>query len=125
MEIFNENVLGEPLKPCCNDPMTGFFRNGFCQFDQRDPGEHTICVIVTESFLEFSKSRGNDLSTPHPEFEFPGLKEGDKWCLCARRWVEAYEADMAPKVVLNATHHSMLNYIDLETLKEFSYQEVV
>ena len=125
MEIFNENVLGEPLKPCCNDPMTGFFRNGFCQFDQRDPGQHTICIVATDDFLEFSKSRGNDLSTPRPEFEFPGLKAGDKWCLCALRWVEAYEADMAPQVVLNATHHSMLNYVDLETLKEFAYQEVV
>ncbi|MEO1121181.1 MAG: DUF2237 domain-containing protein, partial [Pseudomonadota bacterium] len=94
------NVLGAPLEPCSTAPLTGFFRNGCCDTGPMDQGMHTVCAVVTDAFLTFSKSRGNDLSTPRPEYGFDGLKEGDRWCLCAMRWVEAYEAGVAPKVIL-------------------------
>ena len=100
-----KNVFGETIRTCCENPITGFFRDGFCHTDERDEGIHTVCVSVTKDFLEFSLSRGNDLSTPRPEFGFPGLKEGDSWCLCAERWFEAYEADKAPKLFLKKTNH--------------------
>jgi uncharacterized protein len=111
------NVLGEPLKPCSFDPVTGFFRDGCCNTGPADRGRHTVCVRVTGEFLAFSRRHGNDLSTPHPEFGFPGLRPGDRWCLCADRWREAWEAGMAPKVVLASTHRSVLGTVPLEVLK--------
>ena len=111
------NVLGEELQPCCTDPMTGFFRDGFCHTNQRDVGTHVVCASVTEEFLAYTKAQGNDLSTARPEFDFPGLKPGDGWCLCALRWREAYEEGVAPPVNLNATHEHALDYIPLDVLK--------
>jgi len=111
------NVLGGPLKPCSFDPMTGFWRDGCCNTGPADRGRHTVCVRLTAEFLAFSRSRGNDLSTPHPEHGFPGLRAGDRWCLCAARWVEAMEAGMAPKVVLASTHRSVLELVPLEVLQ--------
>tara|TARA_B100000586_G_C20045629_1_gene399720 strand:+ start:333 stop:719 length:387 start_codon:yes stop_codon:yes gene_type:complete len=119
-----KNVLGTPLRACCMQPITGFTRNGFCELHPDDQGLHTVCVIVTDAFLAFSKSKGNDLSTPFPEYQFPGLKEGDKWCLCALRWKEAYEANVAPKIVISATHESVLEIIDLEVLKQYAIDHV-
>lgn len=110
------NVLGQPLAPCSHDPLTGWFRDGCCDTDARDRGRHVICAVMTESFLEFSKAQGNDLSTPRPEYKFPGLKDGDQWCLCAARWKEAFEAACAPEVVLEATHESALEIVTLEAL---------
>ena len=114
------NVLGETLEICSISPMTGFFRDGCCNTSQDDVGSHTVCVVMTAAFLEFSKSRGNDLSTPVPEFGFPGLKPGDRWCLCAPRWQEALEAEKAPRVVLRATHEGALSYCSLADLKRFA-----
>lgn len=114
------NVLGGLLEACCYNPMTGFFRDGFCRTDAQDRGIHTVCVILTEDFLAFSKSAGNDLSTPIPAFGFEGLNPGDMWCLCASRWVEAYKAGRAPKVKLTATHAETLALVSLETLKKFA-----
>lgn len=111
------NVLGEPLEPCCLRPMTGFFRTGSCETGAEDIGAHTVCVQVTAEFLAFSKERGNDLSTPVPAFDFPGLRPGDRWCLCASRWREALEAGRAPRVLLRATHERTLEYVSLEELK--------
>jgi hypothetical protein len=113
----SRNVFGEPLDLCSMAPVTGFFRNGCCDTSAEDLGSHTVCVVVTETFLEFSKSRGNDLSTPVPTFGFAGLKEGDRWCLCAPRWQEALEAGQAPRVVLRATHEGALEYCTLADLK--------
>tara|TARA_Y100001970_G_C14251647_1_gene872302 strand:- start:1042 stop:1422 length:381 start_codon:yes stop_codon:yes gene_type:complete len=115
-----KNVFGETIRICCENPITGFFRDGFCHTDERDEGIHTVCVSVTKDFLEFSLSRGNDLSTPRPEFGFPGLKEGDSWCLCAERWFEAYEADKAPKLFLKKTNHRTLDIVPMELLKDFA-----
>jgi uncharacterized protein len=112
------NVLGGTLEPCCYEPMTGFWRDGTCHTGSDDSGRHTVCAIMTEEFLVFSKNRGNDLSTPHPEWNFPGLKGGDKWCLCALRWQEAYEAGVAPQVVLASTHKSTLKVATLESLQQ-------
>ncbi len=114
------NVLGTELEECSTDPMTGFFRNGCCATGPQDRGSHTVCVRVTQEFLEFSKSRGNDLMTPVPQFEFPGLKPGDQWCLCALRWKEAFEAGVAPRVMLLATHEAALKIIPLEDLKKMA-----
>lgn len=111
------NVLGTALADCSHGPRTGFFRDGCCRTGAGDHGLHTVCAVMTAEFLEFSKARGNDLSTPRPEFEFPGLKEGDRWCLCAPRWKEAYEAGKAPKVVLAATDEATLSVVTLEQLK--------
>jgi uncharacterized protein (DUF2237 family) len=111
------NVLGEPLAPCSLDPVTGFYRDGCCNTDYDDTGIHTVCVRVTARFLAFSRQRGNDLSTPMPEFGFPGLKPGDQWCLCAGRWKEALDADAAPSVVLAATHEETLAIVALDDLK--------
>ncbi|WP_144969857.1 DUF2237 family protein [Bremerella volcania] len=113
-----KNVLGTDLQDCSQDPLTGFFRDGCCHTGAEDVGLHIVCSQVTAEFLEFSKSVGNDLSTPHPEFGFPGLKPGNRWCLCALRWKEAFEAGVAPSVVLEATHISTLEFIDLEDLQE-------
>ena len=113
----SRNVLGGPLKPCSADPMTGFFRNGRCDTCEEDLGCHTVCVEVSEAFLEFSRAAGNDLSTPRPEFRFPGLSSGDRWCLCAARWLEALEGGMAPPVSLASTHERTLEVIPLEVLQ--------
>ena len=112
------NVLGTELEECSTDPMTGFFRNGCCATGPQDRGSHTVCVRVSREFLEFSKARGNDLMTPVPQFEFPGLKPGDQWCLCAMRWKEAFEAGIAPRVMLRSTHEAALKIIPLEDLKQ-------
>lgn len=111
------NVLGEPLAPCGLDPLTGFYRDGCCNTGYDDTGIHTVCVRVSREFLAFSKSRGNDLSTPAPEYGFPGLQPGDQWCLCAGRWREALDAGMAPPVVLAATHEETLAVVPLAALK--------
>jgi uncharacterized protein (DUF2237 family) len=114
------NVFGEKLQECGCHPMTGFFRDGYCNTDYSDRGMHTVCCEVTEEFLEFSKKVGNDLSTPKPEFGFVGLKPGDHWCLCAGRWLDAYKAGKAPLVKLEACHEETLAIIPLEALKEFA-----
>ena len=114
------NVLGEPLATCSEQPLTGFFRDGCCNTAPEDLGLHTVCTRVTAEFLEFSRSRGNDLSTPLPEFGFPGLKPGDQWCLCAARWQEALEAGAAPRVVLRATHAATLRVVKLADLKKYA-----
>ena len=110
------NVLGSKLEPCSFDPMTGFFRNGCCETGPEDIGTHVVCAQVTDDFLQFSKSRGNDLSTPRPEFDFGGLKDGDRWCLCVTRWQEALDAGVAPKVYLRATHAKALQTVSLADL---------
>ncbi|MEO0529667.1 MAG: DUF2237 domain-containing protein [Planctomycetota bacterium] len=117
-----KNVLGEPLIGCCTDPMTGFYRDGTCRTGPGDAGVHTVCAEMTAEFLEFSRERGNDLLTPVPEYQFPGLKPGDRWCLCAARWKEAYDAGMAPKVVLAACHISTLEFATLEELRQFAVE---
>lgn len=114
----SKNVIGTPLKGCCSDPMTGFYRDGFCRTGTGDHGVHVVCVRMTAEFLAYSKQQGNDLSTPMPEYSFPGLTPGDCWCLCAPRWQEALEAGMAPQVRLESTHISALEFINLSDLKE-------
>jgi uncharacterized protein len=111
------NVLGGPLAACCFAPRTGYFRDGFCHTGAQDLGSHTVCAQVTHAFLAFSKQRGNDLTTPRPEFDFPGLKDGDRWCLCVRRWKEALDAGVAPPVLLTATHERALDVVTLEQLQ--------
>jgi hypothetical protein len=114
------NVFDEPLQPCSKEPLTGFFRDGCCNTNDDDFGSHTVCVQVNQAFLEYSRFRGNDLMTPVPEFGFPGLREGDRWCLCAARWLEACEAGMAPKVYLTCTHKRALDIVPLDKLKAFA-----
>lgn len=116
------NVFGEDLITCSTNPLTGFYRDGCCNTDEQDLGTHTVCAIVTQEFLEFSRSKGNDLITPRPAMNFPGLKAGDKWCLCALRWLEAYQANAAPLVVLEATNEKTLDYIDLDILVKFAFR---
>lgn len=111
------NVLGGPLELCSADPLTGFFRDGCCRTDEDDHGSHTVCARVTEEFLAFSRAAGNDLSTPRPEYGFPGLKPGDRWCLCAARWREALQHGCAPQVFLGATHERALEFCSLEDLR--------
>lgn len=115
------NVLGTTLETCSCDPMTGYYRDGFCNTGTNDVGTHVVCAIVTDEFLKYSKSKGNDLMTPIPLWDFPGLKPGDKWCLCVSRWKQAEKAGVAPLLDLNATHELALKYVDLEVLKQ--YQE--
>lgn len=115
------NVLGSNLKPCSLDPVTGYHRDGYCNCGPEDSGQHIICVITTQDFLEFSQSRGNDLSTAYPQYGFPGLKPGDRWCLCLMRWVEALSAGKAPFVDLEATHEDVLKVVDLEVLKQHAH----
>ena len=115
-----KNVLGESLQSCSLRPMTGFFRNGCCDTDARDVGSHTVCVRMTAEFLSFSRARGNDLSTPVPQFNFPGLQPGDQWCLCAARWLEAFEAGVAPHVVLQSTNEAALEIVDFQDLAKFA-----
>ena len=116
----SRNVFGGPLEPCSLDPATGFFRNGCCDTGVQDAGSHTVCAIMTADFLRYSKDVGNDLSTPRPEYGFPGLKPGDRWCLCASRWRQAYDAGMAPDVALRSTHREVLTLIALSALKAFA-----
>ena len=116
------NVLGSPLVPCSMNPKTGFYRDGCCRTGPEDVGRHTVCVVLTSEFLAFSKARGNDLSTSQPAFGFPGLKEGERWCLCAARWQEALEHGMAPFVILESTHHKALEVIALEDLQHHAFK---
>lgn len=118
-----KNVLGGKLQPCCRFPMTGFYRDGYCHTGPEDVGRHTVCIRATEEFLEFSREAGNDLSTPRPDLDFPGLIAGDQWCLCAPRWQEAFEAGAAPQVILSATEESTLEVVDLEDLKKYAVDE--
>ncbi len=116
----SKNVLGNPLETCCTSPLTGFYRNGCCDTGQEDVGLHLVCAQVTAEFLQYSKAQGNDLITPVPMFNFPGLKPGDKWCLCVSRWQEALEDGFAPPIVLSSTHANTLKFIPLEVLQEHS-----
>lgn len=118
-----KNVFGEALISCSENPVTGFYRDGCCETGPEDAGVHTVCAVMTEEFLAFSKEQGNDLSTPRPEFGFAGLKPGDRWCLCAARWVEAYRAGRAPEVVLEATHEHTLEYVALKELVKFAVRD--
>tara|TARA_B100000700_G_C14897226_1_gene785617 strand:+ start:481 stop:855 length:375 start_codon:yes stop_codon:yes gene_type:complete len=113
----DKNVFGEPIELCGENPITGFFRDGSCKTDDNDQGSHTVCALVTKEFLQFSKSMGNDLMTPRPELNFEGLKEGDPWCLCANRWLEAYQHNAAPRVKLRSTNSKALEIISMEILK--------
>ncbi len=117
----NKNVLGTELQLCCNAPKTGFYRDGFCRTGPEDVGTHVVCAIMTEEFLGYTKAQGNDLSTPIPIYQFPGLQPGDKWCLCASRWKQAYKAGKAPEVILEATHEKALQLIEFEWLLEHKY----
>jgi len=114
------NVFGEPLQICCTTPMTGFYRDGNCNTGPEDTGTHIVCAIMTNEFLNFSRAQGNDLVSPRPEYNFPGLKEGDCWCLCINRWIEAHLAGLAPPVNLSATHEIALAYISLEVLQKYT-----
>lgn len=116
------NVFGEKLVSCSEDPVTGFYRTGCCETGPQDSGRHLVCAVMTDEFLEFSRLQGNDLITPIPQYNFPGLKAGDKWCLCALRWKEAYGAGMAPKVVLEATNEKVLKIIEMKDLLEHAYK---
>ncbi len=122
IEKRHKNLLGEPLSPCCHDPATGYFRDGFCRTDTTDRGIHVVCAIVTQEFLDYSLSKGNDLMTPMPAYGFHGLKDGDSWCLCASRWLEAFEAGVAPPVKLISTHEKALEIIPLALLKQHALQ---
>ncbi len=116
------NVLGTPLQSCSTEPMTGWFRDGCCETGAQDRGRHIVCAVMTDEFLAFSKSRGNDLTTPMPQYRFPGLKAGDQWCLCLERWREAHKAGAAPRVVLEATHQIALERVTLSTLQQFAVE---
>lgn len=124
MKAKQKNVLGGPLQPCGMDPVTGFFRDGHCTTCEEDLGSHTVCAQMTDAFLSFSKSHGNDLSTPNPRYQFPGLKPGDRWCVCAGRWREAADAGVAPPVILEATHERALEVIALADLEYHALQPV-
>ena len=115
-----KNVFGEPIEECCSQPITGYFRDGFCRTSKYDQGSHTVCALITQEFLEFSISQGNDLSTLRPEFQFPGLVEGHSWCLCAGRWLEAHQASCAPKVYLKRTNSKALDIIPLDILHGYA-----
>jgi len=115
------NVLGTQLQPCSLDPLTGFYRTGCCETGPDDLGRHVVCVIATEEFLEFTRAAGNDLSTPIPQYGFPGVRPGDRWCLCAARWKQALDAGKAPEVLLEATHEAALELIDLEDLESYAH----
>ena len=121
MDIYlSINVYGKELEICCDNPETGFFRNGMCDTCKEDLGVHTVCILATEDFLVFSKGAGNDLSTPRPEYNFPGVKPGNRWCLCAMRWKEAYEQGKAPPVFLESTHEATLKLVDFNILQQYA-----
>ena len=124
MERKVKNILGSNLKPCCTKPMTGFFRDGFCHTNHLDQGTHVVCAIMTKDFLEFTKANGNDLSTPKPEYQFPGLKVGDGWCLCVMRWKEAYDAGIAPPIRPESTHEKALEFVSKEVFETHFYREI-
>ena len=115
-----KNVLGSELQSCCLDPLTGYLRDGYCNTLAQDTGTHVVCAVVTEEFLTFTKTKGNDLSTPIPQWQFPGLKPGDKWCLCVSRWLEAERAGCAPPIILEATHAKALEFVSLEVLEQYA-----
>lgn len=117
-----KNVFGEMLMVCSTSPLTGYYRNGCCETGNDDLGTHTVCAVMTQEFLDFSKKMGNDLITPIPDFAFPGLKPGDRWCLCANRWMQAYQEGLAPKIYLEATHEKTLEFIALEELVKYAIQ---
>ncbi len=119
MKKNNKNVLGTELQSCCNDPLTGFYRDGLCKTGEQDVGTHVVCAIMSSDFLEYTKAKGNDLSTPRAEWQFPGLQPGDRWCLCISRWLEAEKVGKAPQIVLEATHEKALEYTDFGTLLEY------
>ena len=119
----DKNVLGEHLQVCCLKPMTGYFRDGLCRTNFSDTGTHTVCAIMTDEFLKFSASKGNELITPVSFYQFSGLKEGDKWCLCVKRWIEAEKAGKAPKIILAATHEKTLEYTSLHLLVKYAYKD--
>ena len=114
------NVLGSELAACCHAPKTGFYRDGYCRTEARDLGRHVVCAEMTAAFLAYTREQGNDLSTPRPEFDFPGLQPGDRWCVCANRWLEAHEAGVAPKVILEACEQSALKVVPLEVLESYA-----
>jgi hypothetical protein len=116
------NVLNEPLVPCSYDPLTGYFRDGCCETNETDSGTHIVCARVSQAFLDFSVKQGNDLVTPRPEWRFQGLIAGDRWCLCVTRWVQAYQAGVAPDVVLASTHIKALEYVELSTLQQHAFK---
>ncbi len=116
------NVLGQPLQPCSTDPLTGYTRTGCCETGPQDLGSHTVCAVMTAEFLAFTRSRGNDLSTPAPQYRFPGLKPGDRWCLCVGRWKEALDAGCAPPVALNATNEAALRVVTIEQLQQHAVE---
>ena len=116
----NLNVFGDALKGCCNDPLTGFYRDGYCRTSPADTGTHVVCAVMTEEFLAYTKTKGNDLSTPIPAYQFPGLKPGDKWCLCVNRWLEAEKAGVAPFIDLKATDQKALQYTTIHVLKTYA-----
>lgn len=118
------NVFGEPISTCSHNPVTGFYRNGCCDSGKEDRGKHMVCAVMTDEFLLFSKARGNDLSTPLPHYNFPGLRAGDRWCLCALRWKEAFDAGVAPPVCLEATNEDVLEYIPMNALLEYACRNV-
>ena len=117
-----KNIFGEELEVCCTNPLTGFYRDGSCKTGPQDLGTHTVCAVITQEFLDYTLSRGNDLITPRPEYLFPGLKAGDRWCLCALRWLEAYQAGKAPLVILEATHEKTLELIPMDVLVSFAFK---
>lgn len=123
MTLMNKNVFGEPLMLCSSKPLTGFYRDGHCYSETDDAGLHLVCAVMTDEFLQFSKSNGNDLSTPLPHYNFPGLKAGDRWCLCALRWVEAWQAEKAPLVVLEATSEKDLEFVPLSQLVKYAWKD--
>jgi len=120
----SKNVFDQPLTGCGKQPLTGFYRDGCCNSEEDDPGVHSVCAVMTPEFLAFTRSKGNDLSTPIPAYGFAGLKPGDRWCLCASRWMEAYTAGVAPPVILEATHIKTLNYIKLDELVKYAAKEI-
>ena len=117
-----KNIFGEPLETCCSSPMTGYFRDGLCRTVSQDTGTHTVCAVMTDEFLIFSAAKGNDLITPIPYYQFPGLKAGDKWCLCVTRWLQAERSGKAPKLILEATHEKTLDYAPLALLIKHAFQ---
>ena len=119
----NKNIFGEPLVECSAKPKTGYFRDGCCNTDETDRGEHTVCIVATEEFLAFSILAGNDLSTPIPEYSFPGVKPGDRWCLCAQRWLEAYENNCAPQIIPEATNETLLSHVSMEIILKYAYRD--
>jgi uncharacterized protein (DUF2237 family) len=116
-----DNVLGEPMRPCSTDPMTGVERDGYCREVRRDPGRHEVCAVMTDDFLSYSKAQGNDLVTPQPDLQFPGLEPGDHWCVCLPRWLEALDAGTAPPVVLESTNAAVLDAVSLDTLQAHAH----